>query len=145
MLLRLASLGVTNAIAMLRLLPMSDRDKDIEILTLRHQITVLERQLHGQKIQFSPADRALLAALLHRLPRDVLRRIRLLMRPDTVLRWHRDLVTGRQAGVGGPDSMWRVTLVVRVVDRGVIFLPRSLHECVDSGVAMRGVQVGDRS
>jgi putative transposase len=36
---------VTNAFAMLRLLPMSDRDKDAEILTLRHQITVLERQL----------------------------------------------------------------------------------------------------
>ncbi|MEV0704376.1 hypothetical protein AB0I53_41565 [Saccharopolyspora sp. NPDC050389] len=48
MLLRLAYLGVTNAFAMLRLLPMSDRDKDIEILALRHQITVLERQL-GQR------------------------------------------------------------------------------------------------
>ena len=45
MLLRLAYLGVTNAFAMLRLLPMSDRDKDAEILALRHQITVLERQL----------------------------------------------------------------------------------------------------
>jgi putative transposase len=85
-LLRLAYLGVTNTIALLRLLPMSEGDKDIEILALRHQITVLERQLHGQKIQFAPADRALLAALLHRLPRDVLRRIRLPIRPDTVLR-----------------------------------------------------------
>jgi len=45
MLLRLAYLGVTNAFAMLHLLPMSDRDKDVEILALRHQITVLERQL----------------------------------------------------------------------------------------------------
>jgi hypothetical protein len=36
-------------------------------------------------------DQAFLAALLHRLPRDVLRRVRLLVRPDTVLRWHRDL------------------------------------------------------
>ena len=32
-------LGVTNAFALLRLLPMSDRDKDVEILVLRHQIT----------------------------------------------------------------------------------------------------------
>ncbi|KAK1185265.1 hypothetical protein B7755_048615 [Streptomyces sp. NBS 14/10] len=45
MLLRLAYLGVTNAFAMLRLLRMSDRDKDAEILALRHQVTVLERQL----------------------------------------------------------------------------------------------------
>jgi hypothetical protein len=84
-LLRLAYLGVTNALAMLRLLPMSDRAKDAEILALRHQIAVLERRLHGQKVQFTPADRAFLAALLHRLPRATLRRIRLLVRPETVL------------------------------------------------------------
>jgi hypothetical protein len=87
-LLRLAYLGVTNAVAMLRLLPMSDRAKDAEILALRHQVMILERQLHGQKIRFTPVDRALLAALLHRLPRSVLRRIRLLVRPETVLRLH---------------------------------------------------------
>jgi hypothetical protein len=72
-LLRLAYLGVANALAMLRLLPMSDRAKDGEILALRHQLTVLERRLHGQQIRFTSADRALLAALLHRLPRQVLR------------------------------------------------------------------------
>jgi putative transposase len=75
-LLRLAYLGVTNTLAMLRLLPMSDRAKDAEILALRHQITILERQLGGAKVRFAPADRALLAALLHQLPRAVLRPIR---------------------------------------------------------------------
>lgn len=70
MLLRLAYLGVTHAFALLlRLLPMSDYDKDVEILALRHQITLLHRQLGAQKPRFDPADRALLAALLHRLPR----------------------------------------------------------------------------
>jgi transposase len=98
---------VTNALAMLRLLPMSDRAKDAEILALRHQITVLERQLHGQKIRFSPADRALLAALLHRLPRDVLRRVRLLVRPETVLRWHRDLIAARHARISRPKRVGR--------------------------------------
>jgi putative transposase len=96
-LLRLAYLGVTNTFAMLRLLPMSDRDKDVEILVLRHQITVLERQLGKEKPRFDASDRAFLAALLHRFPRDVLRRVRLLVRPDTVLRWHRDLVARRHA------------------------------------------------
>jgi putative transposase len=65
------------------LLPVSDRDKDVEILVLRHQIAVLERQLGGTKVRFTPPDRALLAALLHRLRPEVLRRMRLLMRPDT--------------------------------------------------------------
>jgi hypothetical protein len=69
MLLRLAYLGVTNVFALLWLLPRSDRDKDAEILVLRHQLTVLQRQLGDQRIRFQPADRALLAALLHPLPR----------------------------------------------------------------------------
>jgi putative transposase len=81
---------VTNAFAMLRLLPMNDWDKDVEIVALRHQITVLKRQLGRNKVRFIPSDRAFLAALLNRLPRNLLRR--LLVRPDTVLGWHRDLV-----------------------------------------------------
>jgi hypothetical protein len=91
-LLRLAYLGVTNALALLRLLPMSDRDKDAEILALRHQIMVLERQLRGDRVKFSPVDRAWLAALLHPLPRTMLNQLRLLVRPETVLRWHRNLI-----------------------------------------------------
>ncbi|MFI1337604.1 hypothetical protein ACH4U7_47490 [Streptomyces sp. NPDC020845] len=44
MLLRLAYLAATNALAFLRLLPMNDRKKDVEILVLRHQLLVLQRQ-----------------------------------------------------------------------------------------------------
>jgi hypothetical protein len=106
-LLRLAYLGVTNTLALLRLLPMSNHAKDAEILALRHQITVLERQLHGERIRFTPADRAWLAALLHRLPRDVLREIRLLVRPDTVLRWHRDLIARLHARISRPTRVGR--------------------------------------
>ena len=97
MLLRLAYLGVTNVFALLRLLPMSNRDKDAEILALRHQLSVLQRQLGPDRMRFTPGDRALLAALLHRLPRDVLKRLHLVVRPDTVLRWHRDAVARRHA------------------------------------------------
>lgn len=46
---------------------MNDREKDVEILALRHQITVLERQLSGQRVRFQASDRAFLAALLHQL------------------------------------------------------------------------------
>jgi putative transposase len=49
-LLRLAYLGVTNAPAMLRLLPMSAWAKDAEILAVRDQIMVLERQLSDAKV-----------------------------------------------------------------------------------------------
>ncbi|MEU4445165.1 integrase core domain-containing protein [Actinosynnema sp. NPDC050801] len=110
MLLRLAYLGVTNAFALLRLLrllPMSDRDKDTEILVLRHQITVLERQLSNVRPRFSPGDRAFLAALLHRLPAATLRRLRLLVQPETVLRWHRDLIARHHATRSRPKRPGR--------------------------------------
>src|SRR5262245_23110858 len=86
---------------------MSDHAKDAEILVLRHQIAILERQLHGEKVRFTPADRAFLAALLHRLPRAVLRRIRLLVRTETVLRWHRNLITRHQARISRPKRVGR--------------------------------------
>jgi putative transposase len=106
-LVRLGYLAVSNVFTMLRLLPMGDRDKDVEILTLRHQIAVLERQLGQQRVHFTTADRALLAALLHRLPRQALRRLHLLVRPDTVLRWHRDLIASRHAAKSRPKRPGR--------------------------------------
>jgi putative transposase len=121
-LLCLAYLTVTNAFAALRLLPVGDRDKDVEILALRHQITVLERQLGVDRVRFAPEDRAFLAALLAPLPRQILRRLRMLVRPDTVLRWHRDLMRRRHASTcrpkrsGRPRTVRSVrTLVLRLV------------------------------
>src|SRR5689334_23470892 len=64
----------------------------IEVLALRHQITVLRRHLNGQRVQYAPGDRAFLTALLHDLPKEALLRMRLPVRPDTIPRRHRDLV-----------------------------------------------------
>ena len=124
MLLRLAYLSVTNVFALLRLLPMSDRDKDVEILALRHQIAVLERQLGTTRPRFCPSDRAFLAALLHRLPRDMLGRIRLLIRPETVLRWHRDLLARRHAARSRPKRPGRPRTV-----RSIRLLVLRLEQC----------------
>jgi putative transposase len=89
------------------LLPRSDREKDAEILALRHQLAVLQRQLDMEKARFTPSDRTFLATLLHRLPQDVLRRLRLLVRPDAVLRWQRDLVARRHAAGSRPKRPGR--------------------------------------
>jgi putative transposase len=110
---------VTNTFAVLRLLPMSDRDKDTEILALRHQIAVLERQLGKQKARFTPSDRAFLAALLHHLSPEVLRRLRLLVCPDTILRWHRDLIIRRHAARSKPRRAGRPPTVRGPSPRGV--------------------------
>ncbi|HEY3607407.1 MAG TPA: integrase, partial [Pseudonocardiaceae bacterium] len=90
MLVRLVYLAIVNLFSAVRLLSVGERDKDAEILALRHQVTVLQRQLGDRKVKVTPMDRAFLAALLSPLPRTALRRLHLLVRPDTVLRWHRD-------------------------------------------------------
>ncbi|MFF4625291.1 integrase core domain-containing protein [Nonomuraea jabiensis] len=135
MLLRLAYLTVTNTFAALRLLPMGDRDKDVEILALRHQITVLERQLGADtRVRFAPEDRAFLAALLTSLPREVLRQLRLLIRPDTVLRWHRDLMRRRHARTcrpkrrGCPPTVRSIrVLILRLVRENPSWGYRRVH------------------
>lgn len=87
-----------------------------------HQLVVLRRQLGPGRVRFTPGDRALLAALLHRLPRDVLKRLHLVVRTDTVLRWHRDMVARRHAQRSRPRHPGRPRtvrairiLVVRLV------------------------------
>ncbi|MFF7656636.1 integrase core domain-containing protein [Streptomyces sp. NPDC007983] len=105
MLLRLAYLTATNTLAFLRLLPMSDRDKDIEILVLRHQLLVLQRQVG--KPALTDSDRAVLAGLLHHLPKDRLRHLLLLVRPETVLRRHRELLRRRHAATCMPKRRGR--------------------------------------
>ena len=88
--------------AVLRLLVRGRRSefaKDLELLVLRHQLAVLGRQ--ERRPLMRPADRALLAALARLLPPR--RRNGLVVTPQTLLRWHRELVRRkwtqpRQAG-----------------------------------------------
>ena len=91
MLPRLAYLTLCRSIQLLALLARGDAAKDLEILVLRHQLTVLQRQTSRPKLE--PADRALLAAISRVLPRD--RRSCFFVTLETLLRWHRRLVAGR--------------------------------------------------
>jgi putative transposase len=73
--------------------------KDVAILLLRHQLAVLRRQLRARP---KPcwADRALIAALLAVIPRARRASLPMIVTPDTVLRWHRDIVRRRWAAPG---------------------------------------------
>jgi transposase InsO family protein len=68
-----------------------ERSKDAEILVLRHQLAVLQRQIPQPR--FAPVDRAILAALARVLRRE--RWSSFVVTPATLLRWHRQLVAKR--------------------------------------------------
>jgi hypothetical protein len=85
---KLAYLSLCRSIQLLALLARGDAAKDLEILVLRHQLTVLRRQTPRPKLEL--ADRALLAAISRVLPRA--RWSCFFVKPDTLLRWHRRLV-----------------------------------------------------
>jgi len=89
--LRLLYLIFSRLLSWLTLLPRASASKDIELLVLRHEVTVLRRT--NPKPRLDWADRALFAALIRRL--SALMRGHRLVTPATVLRWHRRLVTKR--------------------------------------------------
>jgi putative transposase len=93
--MRFAYLAVLDVFALLALLARSDRAKDAEILILRHQVAVLQRQVKTPGLSW--ADRAVLAAVARLLPGSQLRRMRLIVSPRTLLRWHAGLVRRRWA------------------------------------------------
>jgi transposase InsO family protein len=66
-------------------------EADLEIVVLRHQLTILRRQV--KRPVYRRTDRALLAAASRALPSERWRSF--LVRPETLLRWHRDLVAGK--------------------------------------------------
>jgi putative transposase len=86
--LRLLYLVFVQLVNLLQLLGRSSASKNIELLVLRHEVAVLRRA--NPKPRLDWADRAVLAALIRRLP-QMLRRHRLVT-PGTILRWHRRLV-----------------------------------------------------
>jgi hypothetical protein len=63
-------------------------------LILRHQLAVLQRR-QPHCLYLTWADRALLAVLLGVIPKARRPGLRLLVTPDTILRWHRAIVRRR--------------------------------------------------
>ncbi len=93
MALRFTYLEALRVFGWLALIACSDRAKDAEILILRHQVAVLQRQVKTPRLSW--ADRAVLAALVRLLPASHLRQLRLIISPRTLLRWHAHLVRRR--------------------------------------------------
>ena len=120
----------------------SEHAKDVEIAVLRHQLQVLRRQV--KRPEFRPADRAVLAALSGALPRR--RWSNFLVTPDTILRWHRRLVTRKwtHASPGGgrpPLADQMVALILRLAQEN----PRWGYRRIQGELKKLGIRVAATS
>ena len=89
--IRLLYLIMIRVFSWLHLLGRSQASKNAEILILRHEVTVLRRQVTRPRLDWT--DRAVLAALARLLPARLHRHR--LVRPGTLLAWHRHLLRRR--------------------------------------------------
>ncbi|MGA8455935.1 MAG: integrase core domain-containing protein [Streptosporangiaceae bacterium] len=122
MCLRFVFLLTTRAASWLRLSRREETWKTAEILILRHQLAVLQRR-QPRRPNLTRADRALLATLLSVIPKARRQGLRLLITPDTILRWHRDIVRRRWAArsacgrTGRPATRRNIRALVRRLAR----------------------------
>src|ERR1039458_3125351 len=122
MCLRFVFLLITRVAAGLRLSRREEMRKTAEILILRHQLSVLQRR-QPPRPKLDWADRALLAALLGVIPKARRQGLRLLITPDTILRWHRDIARRRWAArsacgrTGRPATRRNIRALVRRLAR----------------------------
>src|SRR5580692_1458566 len=141
MCLRFVFLLTTRLAVWLRLARHEETWKTAEILILRHQLAVLQRR-QPRRPRLDWADRALLATLLGVIPKARRHRLRLLVTPDTILRWHRDIVRRRWAArsmrgkTGRPATRRNIrALVLRLTRENPEWGYRRIHgELADLGV-----------
>jgi putative transposase len=115
----------------------TDRSKDVEIVVLRHQLVVLQRQI--ARPRFAPDDRAILTALARVLGRD--RWPLFVVKPDTLLRWHRRLVANHWTSPHQPGRPTTVAetrrLIIRLARENPTWGYRRIHgELARLGIAI---------
>src|SRR5712691_11586044 len=122
MCLQFVFLLIVRVAAGLRLSRREEMWKTAEILILRHQLAVLHRR-QPRRPKLNWADRALLATLLGVIPKGRRQGLRLLTTPDTIVRWHRDIVRRRWAArsmrgcTGRPSTRRNIRGLVRRLAR----------------------------
>jgi putative transposase len=132
--LKLVFLVVARAVSLLGLSRRELWWKDAEILMLRHQLAVAQREHPRAHSFLTWPDRAWLALLAGTLPAERLAAMRLIVNPGTILRWHRDIVgrrwarRSRQRRPGRPPTARHVrSLVLRLARENESWGYRRIH------------------
>ena len=128
--LKLVFVIVSRAMSLLVLSRRESWWKDAEILMLRHQLAVAQRERPQAQSRLTWPDRAWLALLAGTLPIERLAAMRLIVTPGTILRWHREILRRRWARLsrrsrsGRPPVRRDVrSVVLRLAMRTVWALP----------------------
>jgi putative transposase len=150
--LRFAYVLAVRIVPAPRLWRRGDDHKTIEILLLRHQLAVLQRQLAatGKRPRLDWADRAIIVLLAGLVPKARRAGLRLFVTPDTILRWHRDLLRRRWTGKSRPKNGRPAThrniksLVLRMARQNPAWGYRRIHgELAGLGVHVAASTVWD--
>jgi putative transposase len=142
--LKLIFLAVSRAVSLLGLSRRESWWKDAEILMLRHQLAVAQRERPRAHSRLTWPDRAWLALLAGTLPADRLAAMGLIVTPGTIIRWHRDIVRrrwarlSRQGRSGRPPVHRNVrSLVLRLARENDSWGYRRIHgELAGLGIAV---------
>ncbi len=110
----------------------------------RAEIRVLLEQLGGKRLRLTDDQRRRLAVHGKRIGRKGLRRVACIVTPDTILRWHRELIAKKYDGSarrqpGRPRTMQSlVDLVVRMANEN----PRWGYTRIRGALANLGHEIG---
>jgi putative transposase len=84
------------------------REQADVVAFLREENRLLKARLAGRRLKFDDGERRRLAQLGHRLGRQLLAQVATIVTPETILRWHRELVARKwtyRAGQGRPAGV----------------------------------------
>ena len=112
-------MGDISAVQMLLLTVTSwlDRRERAVLAYLIEENRVLRQQVGGRRLRLTDDDRRKLAARAHRLGRQMLRELATIVTPDTLLRWHRQLIARKWTYAKQSQTRRRVVAEIRQLVR----------------------------
>lgn len=120
------------------------REREDTIAFLREENRVLKARLEGRRLRLDDQERGRLAELGHRVGRRrVLAEIATIVTPDTILRWHRELVARKWTFRGGQRAASGLQVRIRVlVIRMALENPTWGYTRIQGALKNLGLQVG---